>query len=219
MNWRMTGVLREVLGTTDPGWDALSRMVLEDLWGSEQIAWQTLVDLFQKLWPYDTRARIFRGISALQAQSFIIGANMIKNAPAMHLAILVGIPTMHESTDPKDKIYAMLGLIKDYPSYGLIPDYNISTNSLFQTTSRAILEDHTGCRLEFLNLPYEKDPSKRKTGLPSWSPDFSSKDGISLSGPLRASHFKAAGLENSCTIPHLTGMKRGAYLYSLYGIG
>ena len=85
---------------------------------------------------------------------------------AIDLPQLIFMSAAHDSRDLRDKIYA-LGLINNYPSYGVIPVYNMSMNNLFQTTSKSILEEDGGLGLGFSNMAYERDPSKRRTGLPS----------------------------------------------------
>ncbi|KAF5700747.1 heterokaryon incompatibility 6 OR allele [Fusarium mundagurra] len=72
-----------------------------------------------------------------------------------------------KSSDPRDRIYAFLGLAD--PSYNIVPVYdraNTIEDTLCHTAKRVILKDH---RLDILSLSQETD---RAEGLPSWVPDW-----------------------------------------------
>ncbi|KAM7208243.1 Heterokaryon incompatibility protein (HET) domain containing protein [Naviculisporaceae sp. PSN 640] len=70
----------------------------------------------------------------------------------------------YEATDPRDKIFALLGFT---PSIGIIPDYEQTPEQIFESLVRKSIQD-TGC----LMLPFCGRKPKRLP-LPSWVPDFS----------------------------------------------
>jgi hypothetical protein len=75
-----------------------------------------------------------------------------------------------ESTDPRDKIYALLGLAKDRADlerFGLSPDYTKSCKELYTTTMAVLLEQGHISLLSHCQMP------KLQSDLPSWVPDWS----------------------------------------------
>ena len=78
---------------------------------------------------------------------------------------------MHQAIDPREKIHALLSLIKNSSLCVLIPDYNITANALFQKTSKTLFED-TG--MEVLNN-IDGNSNKRTAELPSWCRDVSGR--------------------------------------------
>jgi hypothetical protein len=75
-----------------------------------------------------------------------------------------------ESSDPRDKIYALLGLAKDRADLerlGLSPDYTKSCKELYTTTMAILLEQGHISLLSHCQMP------KHQSDLPSWVPDWS----------------------------------------------
>ncbi|CAJ0551442.1 Ff.00g113720.m01.CDS01 [Fusarium sp. VM40] len=108
-----------------------------------------------------------------------------------------------QSTDPRDSIYGLGGILKHMVAEeGLClplefqPDYNIDIKELLQNVACKIIE--TTDSLVYLSLV--KDPSMRETpGLPSWVPDFPAVLYNSVHGP----QFRSIGTVNSSNhIPH-----------------
>ena len=73
------------------------------------------------------------------------------------------------STDPKDKLYALLGLVFDGDSFIPEPNYNLSTEEIYTDFSLALIEN--GLPLDFIYLR----TSNRGVydSLPSWVVDWS----------------------------------------------
>jgi hypothetical protein len=84
------------------------------------------------------------------------------------------------ATDPKNKIYALLGLARASSGSELNfprPDYNLLTSEVYIDAMRAMLEDSSN----FLLLSIVEDKPQRIVELlPSWVPDFSFGAGASL---------------------------------------
>jgi len=72
------------------------------------------------------------------------------------------------STDPRDKVYAFLGIA--IGNLGTIPDYAVTAVDAFLATTKAILTSSGSLEL----LSHIQDPADTRTqGLSSWVPDFS----------------------------------------------
>ncbi|KAH4169655.1 hypothetical protein HBI70_136960 [Parastagonospora nodorum] len=92
------------------------------------------------------------------------------------LRMLLDKHRFSKSSDPRDKVYAFLGLadrtkipFRHHPSV-LIPDYNRSVQDVYTETARVLLNSHKELSL----LSHVEDHSSRRIeGLPSWVPDLS----------------------------------------------
>ena len=92
-----------------------------------------------------------------------------------------------ESFDPRDKVYAAMGIVNNFlPSESrlfIYPEYERPVREVYECTAKFLLE-----HLPYLSiLAQVEDPSQRKTvNLPSWVPDFCYQQG---NGSLRAATF------------------------------
>jgi hypothetical protein len=90
-----------------------------------------------------------------------------------HLPLLLFATQRFKSTDPRDKVYALLGLIRDDRDLDAIgiPDYDISPGALFTKVAKWLI-----CRQQdlslFEELHYFDSPPGEDLSLPSWVPDF-----------------------------------------------
>ncbi|TVY25852.1 Heterokaryon incompatibility protein 6,OR allele [Lachnellula hyalina] len=80
------------------------------------------------------------------------------------------------ATDPRDKVFALLGIASDAKALGLHCDYKKSCEDVYCEVARALIQNGHYDILSLGNL------SKGSVGLPSWSPDWSIK---SLRRPLQ----------------------------------
>ncbi|KAK6389599.1 hypothetical protein LTR65_006569 [Meristemomyces frigidus] len=96
--------------------------------------------------------------------------NGLREAGPQRLPFLDFIPTCQNfhTTDPRDKVYALIGLAKDCEKLSLTPDYTESPQVLFTKATRAVCRASQSLDLLMLDM----DPKRR--GLPSWAKDFSS---------------------------------------------
>ncbi len=85
---------------------------------------------------------------------------------ALSLINLLSQTRFNESTDPRDKIYGLLGIATNYGS--IEPDYALSVAEVYLETVRVLIgvHDHLGV---LSNCQY----AKRSPDIPSWSPDWS----------------------------------------------
>ena len=89
------------------------------------------------------------------------------------------LPHRHfESTDPKDRIFGLLGVASDAGQYEVTkPNYGQSVYELYQRTARYLFNRNSTSLffLQFAGIGYEKSPLRHDTGkgcLPSWVPDW-----------------------------------------------
>ena len=81
-----------------------------------------------------------------------------------------------KSTDPRDKVYALLGLasqtmapFRTNPA-AITPNYSLSVQQVYMATAKAFLTDYRNLTL----LSHVEDSSVRRVAdLPSWVPDYS----------------------------------------------
>jgi hypothetical protein len=73
-----------------------------------------------------------------------------------------------DATDPRDKIFAFLGLATD--KLGLVPDYRASVTDIFRNVTKQMIRKYDSLAV----LSHCQDPADTKIpGLPGWVPDFS----------------------------------------------
>jgi hypothetical protein len=100
---------------------------------------------------------------------------------------------VRESTDPRDKVFALYGLCSELDIPLPAPDYAKSLNQIYSQVTRALIDQD-----ENLDVLYMVNTPRRLRDLPSWVPDWSDSwkaEGLShrarLSKVYRASHSKA----------------------------
>ena len=75
-----------------------------------------------------------------------------------------------QATDPRDRIYALLGLRSEYRAMVGKVDYSSTWQSVYTEAARAILQ---AGHLQLLGFCHNA-PKRRQEGLPSWAPDWRS---------------------------------------------
>jgi hypothetical protein len=85
---------------------------------------------------------------------------------------IIMISKCFDSTDPRDKIFAILGLLSNIDSFGL-PDYRLDPVELYtKIFSMTVAEEGT----TVFALIDPREPSSKVQNLPSWCPDYSVKN-------------------------------------------
>lgn len=98
-----------------------------------------------------------------------------ESIPFLHL---LDVARSFEATDPRDKIYGLLGLPAKKEN-SIVPDYTLSTGEVYTRTTRHLLSSGQNLLvLAFvIHTPLETPKTDALTpNLPSWVPDFASKE-------------------------------------------
>lgn len=88
------------------------------------------------------------------------------------LHILLDNTKIHKATDPRDKIYGILGLSSDFCSGGILPRYDYPVQEVFLDVVKAHFRKYD-C-LDILDQCYAEHTGE--IGLPSWIPNWLPKD-------------------------------------------
>jgi Heterokaryon incompatibility protein (HET) len=111
----------------------------------------------------------------------------------------------NNSTDPKDKIYALLGLLEEVEgseTYEITLDYNLAVKQVYIQIAEAILKHQRHLDL-FGAIRYSPSRMRwKRHGLPSWVPDWSDTTSIAtpLSARLSNNHSSAGNTTHEFTI-------------------
>lgn len=116
----------------------------------------------------------------------------------------------YESTDPRDRIFALLGLSSDSGALGVSADYSRECKTVYLEVAEKLLSQS-----RTLDIMYAVIGQKRVKGMPSWVPDWStSKPATFGLRPLR--RFSASG-PLSPSSPEFTTDEFGNRLLALSG--
>ena len=111
----------------------------------------------------------------------------------------------NNSTDPKDKIYALLGLLEEVEgseTYEITLDYNLAVKQVYIQIAEAILKHQRHLDL-FGAIRYSPSRMRwKRHGLPSWVPDWSDTTSIAtpLSARLSNNHSSAGNTTHEFTV-------------------
>lgn len=163
---------------------------LADLWRAAKCYWD------DGLWKeYHASYYFLSGIRSLREEEREPGSI------ALDFDVLLGRVGDCQTSDPRDHIYAFLGL-KGGARLGIVPDYALPTSQVFTSVTRAMIE-----RKQNLDI-FRLLPNSRKAieglPLPSWVPDWSKTksgarilpDPCSLSRPGQELFNAARGLRH-----------------------
>lgn len=121
------------------------------------------------------------------------------------LTLLLSSMRRFKATDPRDKIYSLLGLVrskKDLESHGKVddnvvrPDYSSSVDTVFRQVTESLIKQESSLAL----LSTVEDASLRVTlNLPSWVPDYAVWQEVTILGmPDNPHKYYAGGDEPPC---------------------
>ena len=196
----------------DPDWVALaellSRPYFHRIWvlqelvmargpvtafcGSYQLPYAALDMLWQVLLPTGWRFKIRQLAKKsdrqleMQALEFLPTAGTLRRVDGkkLDLEVLLDMARTFSATDPRDKIFALLGMAKEVGEERdmatlLQPDYSKSVQQVFTEVTGASL---TRGDLVLLSS-VERQNMRQITGLPSWVPDFTAVSALNDNGP------------------------------------
>jgi len=213
---------RCALDKNTPSWQALSRFFAHPwfsrVWVIQEVAvaskvWVTygggLLDWELVLWGICTFSRpemashlstataeVRRNIPLTLQQGVIVGIirNKIQRKDKLSLREAITLCTGFQATDPRDKIYALLGLVTDDLDLRAWVDYRKPTEQLYLETARFLLSQEES-PLQILNYAGTGYPwNPEFASLPSWVPDLSCPPNTSsLDGGIQPFPYKACG--------------------------
>ena len=95
---------------------------------------------------------------------------LLRNSPTKFRTLkgLLAVTSSHLASDPRDNIYALIGLVPEDGRNGLVPDYTLPVEKAYTTFVRSMLETHGSWEVICFSKP------RIRNDLPSWVPDFSS---------------------------------------------
>ena len=115
------------------------------------------------------------------------------------LTLLLSSMRRFKATDPRDKIYSLLGLVrdkKDWDTQGKVdnnvvrPDYCLSVDTIFRQVTKSLIKHESSLAL----LSTVEDASLRVTlNLPSWVPDYAVWQEVTILGMPDNPHKYCAG--------------------------
>ncbi|KAF4929090.1 Heterokaryon incompatibility protein 6, OR allele [Colletotrichum viniferum] len=141
------------------------------LYGSRGARWEDFIR------PPDVDAVDFQSKSAHGAYELLVNSH-----PWLQIAIqpkLRGVEELYElmirtasckATDPRDKVFALLGLLTGTQVPGLIPDYSLSRDQIFAGLTAFIFMETPGS----LWYPFAMCGLVSKQAIPSWTIDWAS---------------------------------------------
>jgi len=119
-----------------------------------------------RLW--DNKSRNLRDVlQGTSATMDFIGRRWRKRTNALKILDLLFFQRMMQATEPKDKIYALLGLAQDKFLAGYTPDYSQSDQDVFCEFTRLLITN-----TDNLDVLKFCQTIKLTEGLPSWVPDW-----------------------------------------------
>jgi hypothetical protein len=142
--------------------------------GRESMRWETFADVFMRLGDQYLPVTQFGGEDAHQSLeniSAIENARRSRSGPLfMPLFHVLVATSFSQCSDPRDKIYAVKRLAKDWADQrGLETNYKASAETLFKTF--AVADSNRNMNLRTLSCASGPNLS-RKLAMPSWVPDW-----------------------------------------------
>ncbi|KAM0331427.1 hypothetical protein ACHAQA_003100 [Verticillium albo-atrum] len=104
--------------------------------------------------------------------------------------------------DPRDRVFALLGLISGPAADGLEPDYNLDLRHVLVGITAYHLTKHPA----FAWRIFSAASKRRLHGLPSWVPDWSGKGDLGLESAQQITpSMTSPGFKRSCSVDRRTG--------------
>ncbi|KAK0634577.1 heterokaryon incompatibility protein-domain-containing protein [Bombardia bombarda] len=147
--------------------------------GRHQADWDFLCSAIRHGAALEIWESMLQGVQAKCATSVLDAVQSIKTPPSIdNPADLMLFYLLHtqerDATDPRDKIFAVLGLINRNPeAFGIQVDYRSPVGDVYRRAMRGLIE--TSGNLDVLGVcfPFK---TRNVVGLPSWVADWSSMD-------------------------------------------
>ena len=166
--WRRLWVMQEI---------ALSKGPPTLACGRERLSWKLLVPALSdhQLNYYVTRLNRVRGAIREMETKTIKTRQQVRNGS--HVIFLLSHTAAFETTEPRDRVYALYGLLRVAGIVNFVPDYSMSVAEVYQQITLFVLSMKSG--LDVLELkPWDQD-----LALPSWVIDLSKPPCLQLPPP------------------------------------
>ncbi len=166
-------------------WIIQEAVLAKDLtlqWGSEQWPWAALAEIVAKIEDfYYLKVKLYSNPAMSNIPMLILGVEKFKTETEISLRNLLVFSNLNNCTDPRDKIFALLGLIKNSSSFGIIPRYDIPVYAIYRHATAAMILHEMNLHVLFI---FYRSPYQRLQELPSWSLDFSNIDMSLMARPM-----------------------------------
>ena len=193
-----------------PGWYCLQHLlsrpyfsriwILQELWfakdvtlqnGDDKIPWKSMIKLVSGLDSLSLGHLIF-GAYPSCARAIISDLRAAKQTKTSSLLSLLILSLYHESSEPRDRIYALLGLTNDTSNRDIAPRYDISIDAVYRHVTIWIMQQTKDLWIFCQSRPrYNQYLSK---GIPSWCVDYSRSDYLPLKKLFKSWHLFRADL-------------------------
>ncbi|KAF1919969.1 heterokaryon incompatibility protein-domain-containing protein [Ampelomyces quisqualis] len=164
--WSRTWVVQEV-------WSA-SRVLIQC--GSTTIKWTTFQQAMSYSEAWDEMGDSVRGTQREQhwaalRRRYTLAIHLAKErANGRALSTLLVTTWDRASTDPRDKVFAMLSLAGEHEHVSMKPDYTKSTEQVYREAARDIIVNHGQ-----MDILLAASGIHQNDGLPTWVPDWRRK--------------------------------------------
>jgi hypothetical protein len=153
-------------------------------------------------------------------------AKVLRNTQAQQcvpeLMVTMTFGRQTKASDPRDKIYGLLGLIDISISGQIQPDYNLPLSTVYQTFATTCISTTNSLEIlsqchGYMDGVWSADWESVQSTMPSWSPDWSWDNHRHLCSPLEPS-YRASGSSTTSALQFLgedggllvcTGLKIG----------
>ena len=132
--------------------------------GQKWLPW-SVFEKTQSLIARSTSLRVLQTMSDTVPSLLLIRKHRTGNQPARSLDFLLQDSFGFEATDPRDKIYSLLGLLHETDRVALTPDYSKSVRQVYIEIARHVLRKNINMLCLNTNSPFHD--------LPSWVSDWS----------------------------------------------
>jgi hypothetical protein len=166
--WIRVWVIQEVLISTN----------VRFRYGQEQIPWDLISvtaivfhDIESSLiMTSASKYNIAQSMKGLRAANIMYGLRTeLANGETVSLSKILGLTSIFQATDPRDKVYALLGVTNNILTQALLPDYGKSVEQVYTDVAQHFITNGES----FFTMKYAGVGHGRAIeGLPSWVPDW-----------------------------------------------
>lgn len=193
--WTRSWVVQEVAVSTN----------VHVVCGEDVVEWEVFPSAASVVRAFSEERRFFweeAGRSMEQIMKYTVTSSFPTREDEDHsLKALLSQTWKKEATDPRDKVFALLGLAKDAIGWSPRADYSKSVERVYLETTRDVM-----ARERDLSILEYASGGNSKTSLPSWVADWRREASIGRPQPIRRLSWLVRTFnlspENSITVPY-----------------